>query len=62
MIYFPNPNQHPALCNTINIGRSPRRSFADHAFMLLCIFSPHLLAQQGLRRAPQGEGALVGGI
>ena len=44
------------------IGRSPRRRFPDHAFMPHCTFSPHLLAQQGVRRAPEGEGVLTGGI
>ena len=44
------------------IGRSPRRRFPDHAFMPHCTFFPHLLAQQAVRRAPEGEGALAGGI
>ena len=39
-----------------------KRRFSDHAFMPHCTFSPHLLAQQGVRRAPEGEGALAGGI
>ena len=43
-------------------GRSRRQQFPDHAFMPHCTFSPHLLAQQGVRRAPEGEGALAGGI
>ena len=44
------------------IGRSPWQRFPDHAFMPHCTFSPHLLAQQGVRRAPEVEGALTGGI
>ena len=44
------------------IGRSPRQVFLDHAFMLHCTFFPHLLAQWGVRRAPQVEGVLIGGI
>ena len=46
----------------ICIGRSPRRQFPDHAFMPHYTFLPHLLAQQGVRRTPEGEGALAGGI
>ena len=46
----------------IDIGRSPRRGFPDHAFTFHCTFFAHLLAQQGVRHAPEGEGALVGGI
>ena len=40
------------------IGRSPWRGFAHHAFMLLlhCTFSPHFLAQQGVRRVAQWGG------
>ena len=41
---------------SFSIGRSPRRDFADHAFMLHCKFFPHPLAQRGVRRAPQGRG------
>ena len=46
----------------LNIGRSCRRRSQDHAFMPHCTFSPHLLAQQGFRLAPEGEGALAGAI
>ena len=45
-----------------SIGRSPQRRFPDHAFMPHCTFFPHLLAQQGVRCTPEGEGALTGGI
>ena len=38
------------------IRRSPLRRFLDHAFMLHCTFSPHLLAQQGVRQVPEGRG------
>ena len=31
--------------NAVIIGRSPRRGFLDHAFMLDCTILPHLLAQ-----------------
>ena len=44
------------------IGRSPQQGFLDHAFMLHCTFFPHLLAQRGVRRTPQGKGAFVAGI
>ena len=40
----------------IHIGRSLRRGFLDHVFMLHYTFFPHLLAQRGVRRAPQREG------
>ena len=53
------PSHNPLF---VIIGRSPRRRFPDHAFMPHCTFSPHLLAQQGVRRAPEGEGVLAGGI
>ena len=46
----------------VHIGRSPRRRFPHHALMPHCTFFPHLLAQQGVRRAPEGKGALAGGI
>ena len=50
------------ICDEQYIGRSPRRGFTHHAFMLHCTFSPHLLSQHGVRRAAQGEGVLVGGF
>ena len=46
----------PLACRCPVTGRSPRRRFPDHAFMLHCTFFPHLLAQQGSVAHLKGRG------
>ena len=47
------------------MGRSPRRGFLEHTFMLHCTILPPTPGPAGVRRAPLAQiaaGVLVGGI